>query len=131
MTADKQRSPTWRPIQFLPILFYLVDAQLDEARATHDKLTRHIMEERIPDRAMLERVRHYYTEQRKLLPIQYEQFMRWQWEAMTAEQREMLSRAGAHADQLSALFDSLIALLDELSQATSGVMRPNDSSTFA
>ncbi|WP_412530128.1 hypothetical protein [Burkholderia lata] len=115
----------------MPILFYLVDAQLDEARATFDKLTRHTAEGRMPDHAMHERVRHHYTNQRKLLPIQYEQFMRWQWEATTAEQRDMLRRIGAHADHLAALYDSIIALLDESSRATYGVKQPDDSSTFA
>ncbi|BBA44443.1 MULTISPECIES: hypothetical protein [Burkholderia] len=125
MTKVTQRPPIWRPIEFLPILFYLVDAQLDEARATFDKLTRHTAEGRMPDPAMRERVRHHYTNQRKLMPIQYEQFMRWQWEATTAEQRDMLTRFGARADHLAALYDSIIVWLDESSRATSGVKQPN------
>jgi len=131
MTKDTQRPPVWRPIEFLPILFYLVDAQLDEARATFDKLTRHTAEGRMPDHAMHKRVRHHYTHQRKLLPIQYEQLMRWQWEATTGEQRDMLTRVGARADHLAALYDSIIAWLDESSRAISGVKQPNDSSTLA
>ncbi|GAU03990.1 MULTISPECIES: hypothetical protein [Burkholderia cepacia complex] len=131
MTKDTQRPPVWRPIEFLPILFYLVDIQVDEARATFDKLTRHTTEGRMADPAMRERVTHYYIGQRKLLPIQYEQFMRWQWEATTTEQREMLRRIGERADHLAALYDSIIAWLDESSRATSGVKQPNDSSTFA
>ncbi|RQV03641.1 hypothetical protein DF047_24755 [Burkholderia cenocepacia] len=131
MTEDKQRPPVWRPIEFLPSLFYLVDAQLDEARATFDKLTRHTTEGCMPDRAMCDRVRHHYTNQRKLLPIQYEQFMRWQWEATTAEQRDMLRRIGTRADHLAALYDSIIAWLDGLSRAPSGAEQPTDSSTFA
>ncbi|MBR8238634.1 hypothetical protein K6W26_30610 [Burkholderia sp. AU42008] len=121
MTKDTQRPPVWRPIEFLPSLFYLVDAQVDEARATFDKLTRHTTEQHMPDLAMRERVRHDYIGQRKLLPIQYEQFMRWQWEATTAEQRDMLKRIGERADHLAALYDSIIAWLDESSRVTSGV----------
>ncbi|HEM7884202.1 hypothetical protein [Burkholderia cenocepacia] len=121
MTKDTQRPPVWRPIEFLPSLFYLVDAQVDEARATFDKLTRHTTERHMPDLAMRERVRHDYIGQRKLLPIQYEQFMRWQWEATTAEQRDMLKRIGERADHLAALYDSIIAWLDESSRGTSGV----------
>lgn len=131
MTKDTQRPPVWRPIEFLPILLYLVDAQLDEARATFDKLTRHTTERRMPDHAMRARIRHHYANQRKLLPIQYEQFMRWQWEATTAEQRDMLTRGGASVDYLVALYDSIIVWLDESSRVTSGVKQPNDSSTVA
>ncbi|MBJ9967196.1 hypothetical protein I7824_22845 [Burkholderia seminalis] len=76
---------------------------------------------------MLGRIRHYYTRQRSTLPLQDEQFMRWQAEVTTAEQREMLARISVHADELSALFNSIIAAIDALSRDALDSRRPNVS----
>ncbi|MDN7424755.1 hypothetical protein [Burkholderia sp. AU45388] len=74
------------------------------------------MEPHVPDGAMLGRIRHYHTRQRTTLPRQDEQFMRWQAEATTAKQREMLARIRVHANALSTLFNSIIATIDALSR---------------
>ncbi|MDN7592136.1 hypothetical protein [Burkholderia seminalis] len=108
----------WQPIRFLPIVFDLLGVELDEARATLDKLTQCQARPQVLDDATLERVRHLYSEQRNLLPVQREQFLRWQPEATTLELREMLARVTARADRLSALQDQIFALLDELSRGT-------------
>lgn len=116
MNDTTRQAPTWRPIQFLPTFLYLFDAQLDEARGIQVKLITHKMEPHALDGSMLRRIRHYYTRQRGTLPIQDEQFMRWQAEATTAEQREMLARVSVYADELSGLFNSIIAAIDALSR---------------
>ncbi|WP_196480749.1 hypothetical protein [Burkholderia diffusa] len=54
------------------------------------------------------------NEQRGFLPVQREQFKRWQSEVSTPEQRDMLAQLTARADQLSALQDQIFALVDEL-----------------
>lgn len=118
MDANAHRTPTWRPIRFLPIVFDLLGVELDEARTTLDKLTQCRARPQVLDDATLECVRHLYSEQRNLLPVQREQFLRWQPEATTLEQREMLARVTARADQLSALQNQIFALLDELSRGT-------------
>ncbi|MDF3084383.1 hypothetical protein [Burkholderia sola] len=58
------------------------------------------------------------SEQREFLPVQREQFKRWQSEISTPEQRDMLAHLTARADQLSVLQDQILALVDELSQGT-------------
>lgn len=127
MNDTTRQTPTWRPIQFLPTCLYLFEAQLDEARGILVKLTTHKMEPHALDGAMLGRIRHYYTRQRSTLPLQDEQFMRWQAEVTTAEQREMLARISVHADELSALFNSIIAAIDALSRDALDSRRPNAS----
>lgn len=127
MNDTTRQAPAWRPIRFLPTFLYLFDAQLDEARGIQVKLTTHKMEPHVLDGAMLGRIRHYYARQRKTLPIQDEQFMRWQAEAATAEQREMLARVSVHADELSGLFNSIIAAIDALSRDTLDSSRQNAS----
>ncbi|WGS40166.1 hypothetical protein LFL97_39555 (plasmid) [Burkholderia sp. JSH-S8] len=68
-----------------------------------------------------------YSEQREFLPVQREQFKRWQSEVSTPEQRDMLAHLTARADQLSALQDQILALVDELSQGTiDGIMGMSD-----
>ncbi|HEM7898375.1 hypothetical protein I5693_26480 [Burkholderia cenocepacia] len=108
----------WQPIRFLPIVFDLLGVEPDDARATIEKLTQCQARPQVLDDATLERVRHLYSEQRNLLPVQREQFLRWQPEATTLEQREMLARVTARADRLSVLQDQLFALLEELSRGT-------------
>jgi hypothetical protein len=127
MNENTRQAPTWRPIQFLPVFLHLFDAQLDEARGIQVKLTTHKMEPHVLDGAMLGRIRHYYTRQRGTLPIHDEQFMRWQAEATTAEQREMLARVSVHADELSGLFNSIVAAIDTLARDTLDGRRPNAS----
>ncbi|MDN7445518.1 hypothetical protein QZM64_40845 [Burkholderia cepacia] len=58
----------WQPIRFLPIVFDLLGVELDDARATLDKLTQCRSRPQVLDDATLERVRHLYSEQRNLLP---------------------------------------------------------------
>lgn len=64
------------------------------------------------------RARQVFDEHRDLLSFQREQIQRWQAEATTPEQREMLAHLTARADQLSALQGEILALVDELSQGT-------------
>lgn len=78
MDTNARRSPTWRPIRFLPIVFDLFGVELDEARTTLDKLAQCQSRHQVLDEATLERIRHLYSEQRDLLPVQSEQFLRWQ-----------------------------------------------------
>ncbi|MBR8304671.1 hypothetical protein KDW49_28630 [Burkholderia dolosa] len=55
------------------------------------------------DDVTLARIRQEYSEQREFLPVQREQFKRWQSEVSTPKQRDMLAHLTARADQLSAL----------------------------
>ncbi|MGU4701509.1 hypothetical protein K6L09_33105 [Burkholderia cepacia] len=70
------------------------------------------------DDATLGRIRQGYREQREFLPVQREQFRRWQSEVSTPEQREMLAHLTARTDQMSAMQDRILALVNELSQGT-------------
>ncbi|RQR49661.1 hypothetical protein DIE19_31520 [Burkholderia sp. Bp9126] len=118
MNPNKPRTPVWRPISYLLIVFDLFGVQLEEAQALHDKLVSCRPHPHVLDEATLARIRQMYTEQRDFLPVQREQFKRWQSEVSTPEQRDMLAHLTARADQLSALQDQILALVDELSQGT-------------
>ncbi|MDD1494088.1 hypothetical protein [Burkholderia thailandensis] len=116
--STESRAPTWRSISFLPIMFELFGAQVREAQITYDKLMSCRPRPHVLDDATLARVRQVFTDQRDLLPVQRDQMQRWQREATTVEQREMLARLSARADRLSALHDQVLALVDELSLST-------------
>ncbi|MGF6473119.1 hypothetical protein [Paraburkholderia youngii] len=100
------------------IVFDLFGGQLDEAQSLHAKLESCRPHPHVPDDAMLARIRQIYSEQRELLPVQREQFKRWQFEVSTPEQRDMPAHLTARADQLSTLQDQILALVDELSQGS-------------
>lgn len=118
MNPNEPRTPVWRPISYLPIVFDLFGGQLEEAQALHGKLVSCSPHPHVLDDATLGRIRQVYSEQREFLPVHREQFKRWQSEVSTPEQRDMLSHLTARADQLSALQDQILALVDELSQGT-------------
>ncbi|KGX17278.1 hypothetical protein Y036_6087 [Burkholderia pseudomallei] len=118
MNPNEPRTPVWRPISYLPIVFDLFGGQLEEAQALRGKLVSCSPHPHVLDDATLGRIRQVYSEQREFLPVQREQFKRWQSEVSTPEQRDMLSHLTARADQLSALQDQILALVDELSQGT-------------
>ncbi|WP_175817699.1 hypothetical protein [Burkholderia diffusa] len=118
MNPNEPRTPVWRPISYLPIVFDLFGGQLEEAQALHGKLVSCRPHPHVLDDATLGRIRQVYSEQREFLPVQREQFKRWQSEVSTPEQRDMLAHLTARADQLSALQDQILALVDELSSAS-------------
>jgi predicted Zn-dependent protease len=65
-------------------------------------------------------------------PVQREQFKRWQFEVSTPDQRDMLAHLTARADQLSALQDQILALVDELYQGSiNRLMGVNDANLAA
>ncbi|QRR07537.1 hypothetical protein FPJ27_14605 [Burkholderia sp. MS455] len=116
MNQNEPRTPVWRPVSYLLIVFDLFGGQLDEAQSHHAKLEsptspRAGRRNARPNPADLQRA----TE---LLPFQREQFKRWQFEVSTPEQRDMLAHLTARADQLSALQDQILAPVDELSQGS-------------
>lgn len=70
---------------FLSIIFDLFGGQLEEAQALHYKLASCRAHPRVLDDATLARIRQVYCEQRGFLPVQREQFTRWQSEISTPE----------------------------------------------
>ncbi|WP_175948660.1 hypothetical protein [Burkholderia pyrrocinia] len=118
MNQNEPRTPVWRPVSYLLIVFDLFGGQLEEAQALHGKLESSRARPHVLDDAMLARTRQVYSEQRELLPVQREQFKRWQSDVSTPEQRDMLAHLTTRADQLSSLQDQILALVDELSQGS-------------
>ncbi|MCO8325657.1 hypothetical protein ABEG10_37625 (plasmid) [Burkholderia cenocepacia] len=118
MNPNEPRTPVWRPVSYLLIVFDLFGGQLEEAQVLHGKLVSCRPHPHVLDDVTLARIRQEYSEQREFLPVQREQFKRWQSEVSTPKQRDMLAHLTARADQLSALQDQILALVDELSQGT-------------
>lgn len=118
MNQNEPRTPVWRPVSYMLIVFDLFGGQLEEAQALHGKLESCRARPHVLDDATLARIRQVYSEQRELLPVQREQFKRWQSDVSTPEQRDMLAHLTARADQLSFLQDQILALVDELSQGS-------------
>ncbi|HHV7525421.1 TPA: hypothetical protein ACUNF5_006982 [Burkholderia orbicola] len=118
MNSNQPPTPVWRPISYLLIVFDLFGGQVEEAQALHGQLVSCRLHPQVFDDATLARIRQMYSEQRDFLPAQREQFKRWQSEVSTPKQRDMLAHLTARADQLSALQDQILALVDELSQNT-------------
>ncbi|MCW3639926.1 MULTISPECIES: hypothetical protein [Burkholderia] len=118
MNPNEPRTPVWRPVSYLLIVFDLFGGQLEEAQALHGKLVSCRLHPHVLDDATLARIRQVYSEQREFLPVQREQFKRWQSEVSTHEQRDMLAHLTARADQLSALQDQILAVVDELSSGS-------------
>ncbi|WP_196217728.1 hypothetical protein [Burkholderia cenocepacia] len=85
MLPNEPRIPVWRPVIFLSIIFDLFGGQLEEAQALHYKLALCHAHPRVLDDATLVRIRQVYCEQREFLPVQREQFTRWQSEISTPE----------------------------------------------
>ncbi|KVE25414.1 hypothetical protein WS67_18295 [Burkholderia singularis] len=87
MKPNEPRTPVSRPVSHLLIVFDLFGGQLEEAQALHDKLVSCRPHPHVLDDAALARIRQVYSEQREFLPVQREQFKRWQFEVSTPEQR--------------------------------------------
>lgn len=109
-----QGTPTWQPIEQLPMIAWAIDGMAESAEEQLGNLHQAEGRPHVLDLPTVDRVIHVYTEQQGDLWLYQEQLTRWGKLALTAAQRAEVTRLDERLATLRTRIAALLALAQQL-----------------
>ena len=113
---NREQTPHWQPVSFLPQMAEMVDGMLESATEDY-RLLQQARAGSLDD-ATVERVVRVYTTQRDDLSLYETQLSRWEKEPLDEQQSREVTRLQQQLDRLRRVLSDVLALAEKLKELT-------------